>query len=420
MLAVIGVTLIMAQVCSAKKHDKDVLAPPKPAQRVSLEELGMRGTPTPGLLRTGAAIATLDFIDNMHVLLTFVENPLTKRTEPAPDDVVVPASAMRARQDRTVKAQVIDLASGKPVKQAEWRVHDRDAYLFAIGGGKFLLRQGGRLSLVGADLERRRLGDSEQAIIFADARPASGLLLVEMEHEQHTPEEHAKLVHDSALFDVAPPVEEADVYAWHLPLEDPPKKVLFHTLLPKAGVLVGNGDGVVELSRAGTDKFEAYFHPISGDKRRFLYKLKSECRPAANMLRSNVVLFTGCKGGGDENYAVNLDGEFLWRAPAELGALPVFVSSEDGRRFVEQSTGTIRQPLSSSPDEDDFARGTAQVLDVDTGARCFATTMEPLYGPSHTVAISADGMRLAMLRKGALEIYDLPPLADAPMPERKK
>jgi hypothetical protein len=52
--------------------------------------------------------------------------------------------------------------------------------------------------------------------------------------------------------------------------------------------------------------------------------------------------------------------------------------------------------------------GQVQVYDVETGAEAFSTVLKPLYATMHAVALSDDGMRLAAVRDGALEVYDLP------------
>ncbi len=404
---------------SAKKHDGEPNVPPQPAQRIALESLGLHGAPTHTLLRSQAEIATLDFLDDTHVLLTFVERPLMRRDDVHADEISVPVSASHPRDDRMVHAEVVDLASGTIGQQCDWRVYDKDPYLMALGGGKFLLRQGGRLSLVDAALQPQKLAESHLPIVYAQADAGSGLMLVETEHEIHTPEQHVKMAHDALLFNAPPPVEEADVVGWKLPLEGPPSAVLFRAHLPQRGVLTGSSQGIIQFSGAVSGKFELFFVPFDAQQpKRFLLKLKSECRPATNMLRQDVLLVTACQGNGDEFYAVNTAGALLWKEQTETGSLPDYVVSGDGKRFAVQSVGSGPVPLSINPGEDDFARGLVQVFDVDTGIRVFVTVLEPLYGAYRTVALSSDGRKLAVLRKGALEVFLLPPLAETPV--RKK
>jgi hypothetical protein len=233
---------------------------------------------------------------------------------------------------------------------------------------------------------------------------------------------HEALLHDTPL-----PAEQADLYGWQVPaqgIRPPLGAPLFHALLPQMGLVTGNAQGLVEVSGATSGRFEFYYLSMeslhrNADKdapRRFLFRASSECRPLAHMLRQDVLLISTCKGEAGEDYAVNLQGNLLWKQKSQTGSLPDFAVSDDGKRFAVQSVGALPQPLSVRPTEDDFAQGIVQVMDVDTGARLFATVLQPLYGAARTAAISADGRKLAVLNRGALEIYALPPLREAIFP----
>jgi hypothetical protein len=413
--------LFAANVGWAKQHKAGNNAPPVPEQRISLDALGLEGTPTLGLLRTRAAIATLDFADNDHVLLTFVIRPLLARTDK--DDAPAPESASRPREDRVIHAELVDLRTGKLDVQQDWRLYDSDWYVLPLGSGEFLLRRGGRLALLDAQLQSRQFADAPQAIVYGQA--SGNVLVVELEHEAHTPEQHAQMVHDAKLFDAHPPVEEAMAYAWRLPLALPTREPLFHTLLPSAQRLAVNQEGLLGID--GHDgRFQLFFEPFAAPQkeRKQVYKIRSDCRPSARFLREDVALISSCKGSQPWELAINLDGKLLWQHRSEAGAWPEYSTSEDGRRFAVQSLGTSAQAPDSMPSsEDDLQRGVVQVLDVDTGARVFSTVLEPLYAPDRTAALSPDGMKLAMLRKGALEIYTLPPVQPPSEPkgaEKKK
>jgi hypothetical protein len=406
----------------ASKRSPAPRVAPAPAMRIPLEPLGLLGTPTRGLLRSRAAIATLDFLDDNHVLLTFAERPLMRREDAPGEAGNVPVSPDHPRDDRMVCAEVVELPSGKVVRRQDWRVYDRDPYLLALGGGKFLLREGGRISLLDSGLHATTLAESKVPIVYAQADPSSDLLLVETEHTIHTPEQRAKMEHDALLFNAPRPVEQADVFGWRLPVSTPPSAAIFHARLPEAGPLTGNADGLLEFSSGSGDRFELFFVPFgSNGTKRILGRFKSDCRPSTRSLRRDVMLVTGCRNGSVEEYAISTTGELLWKQKAEGGALPDFAFSADGKRFAQQTVGgkavgTSAVVASEGLTEDDFASGLVQVFDVDTGARVFATALEPLYAAYRTVALSPDGLRLAVLRKGALEVYALPPLQESTLP----
>ena len=427
-LLILAMVLSIATLCTcadAKGHEKNNDAVPQPETRIPLENLGLRGTPTRGLLRSQAAIATLDFIDSGHVLLTFAARPLVVRgDEKTSEEEHVPESMAHPRSDRSVHAEVVELATGKILHERDWRLHDREAYLVALGGGQFLLRHGGQLKLVDGQLQERKLAESTEPIVHMQAEMGSGLLVVEKEREVHTPELHAQMAHDALLSDAKPPAEEADAFGWKLPLpeggEGLPRPALFHARLPREGELTGNQEGLVGFSGAGR-KVEVYFEPFAKDAaKRMLVRVPSDCRPATRMLRSDVLLVTACKGNESVLTAADLDGTLLWSRRSQAGLLPEAVASEDGRRFALQSVGGSVNSMMAVPLEDDFAEGLVQVFDVDTGERVFSTVLEPLYGARRTVALSADGLKLGMLRKGALEVYALPPVQAAPEAKTKQ
>lgn len=399
-----------------KQHDNGKNAPPVPSQRISLDALGMEGTPTLGLLHTHAAIATLDFIDNDHLLLTYVHRSLQARA-PGEAGPPIPVSASREREDRLIHAEVIDLHTAKIGEQRDWPLYDREWYLLALGGGEFLLRRGGELSVLDSQLNARNFSDAPQAVLYGQA--SGNVLVLELEHEAHTPEQHAQMVHDAKLFDSHPPVEQAMAYAWKLPLAQPSAEPLFHILLPRPETIAANPQGLLEIE-GHDDRFDLFFklYQPPQKERKHLFKLHSDCHPSASFPRQDVVLIASCKAGRPWNTAINLDGKILWQQAATTGALAYYSTSNDGTRLAVQSVGTDAATEDVLPTDDDFQRGTVQVFDVDTGARVFSTVLEPLYAANHTAALSPNGLRLSILRKGALEIYDLPPLEKAGPPNQ--
>src|SRR5258707_926582 len=82
-------------------------------------------------MRAGYTSATVAFIDNDHVLLTYSARKLLKRS---PDQ-------REGDDDHAVRAEVVHLPDGKVVRETEWRMHDRAPYLWVLGSGRFLLRE---------------------------------------------------------------------------------------------------------------------------------------------------------------------------------------------------------------------------------------------------------------------------------------
>jgi hypothetical protein len=103
---------------------------PDPPQRIPLEPFGFQTISTRYLLE-GATMLTLDYVDDQHLLVTFGVSKLMKRLADCPAD----------DQDRTVKAVLLELPSGRELAHTEWRFHDLGQYLWNLGGGHFILRK---------------------------------------------------------------------------------------------------------------------------------------------------------------------------------------------------------------------------------------------------------------------------------------
>src|SRR5882757_534185 len=101
----------------------------EPPLRLPLESLGYQPLST-RLLSAGGTLATVSFIDDQHLLVTFNVRRLMNRL---PD-------ALPGDEDRTVEAVVLHLPTGKVLARTHWRVHDSGQYLWNLGQGRFLLR----------------------------------------------------------------------------------------------------------------------------------------------------------------------------------------------------------------------------------------------------------------------------------------
>src|SRR5581483_9930480 len=106
-------------------------ADPKPSVRIDLSPLGYKIPNGMERLTEGEASGSLNFLDSTHVLLTFDSKGLFRRLPSCPPE----------HADRMVHAVVLDLVTGKAVKEADWYLHDRQQYVWPFGTGKLLLRK---------------------------------------------------------------------------------------------------------------------------------------------------------------------------------------------------------------------------------------------------------------------------------------
>src|ERR1700758_4240865 len=101
----------------------------EPSLRIPLEHFGFQPLPAQFLLN-GSSMLTLHYVDDKHLLLTFVVHRLIPRLPDEPED----------DQDRIVDAVLLELPSGRTLARTSWHLHDHAQYLWNLGHGHFLLR----------------------------------------------------------------------------------------------------------------------------------------------------------------------------------------------------------------------------------------------------------------------------------------
>jgi hypothetical protein len=402
--------LLLAAVCAGAQK-KPAEAVPQPAIRIPLERLGYRGTPTAGLLVTRTSMVTLDFVDSGHVLFTYAYRPLLTRDSGPPQP--------GENEDRMVHAEVVELPDGKLVAEQDWRLHDHEPYLWPVGDGNFLLRVGGRLMLLDKNLEQSKVVDTESPIRWVQADQGCNLLVIEVEREQHTREQHEKLAHDALLFNAPLPAEDYETFGLEFHAGQAEAQELFHVHLPMPGPLTATDEWLLQIGSAVGGAYDIFALPLNGKgEKHSVLRLRSECRPGMVMLGHDVALVSGCTSRGLVEYGVTVEGKTLWKQNVDEPLWPYYERAGNGSRFAVQR---VSNRHGNGVNEDNLGAGEAEVFDVATGERMFAVPLAPLYSTRHTVALSPDGTRVALLSQGQLEVYELPPVpAPVPAPGKDK
>ena len=200
----------------------------RPIYSVPVAQFGYRPQKAPDLIGRSST-NSLDFIDAGHVLLTFRTGGLLRRLPDAqPDD-----------DDQVVHAMVLEVPSGKVAATADWRLHDRGRYLWALQDGTFLLRQRDTLWLLDATLALRPFIAMPSRLQTVQPSPDGKLLLLEIDQERHSREEHERLVKQALDSGASPPREDVKL----LVLRRATGEVLArsHALRPVNMPLVGEG-----------------------------------------------------------------------------------------------------------------------------------------------------------------------------------
>jgi hypothetical protein len=437
---------------SGSSHRKD---PPPPAagpeERIPVGPLGYR---PPGSLYmlSGRAFSSLDFIDAHHLLFTF-HQPRLMRREPNAD---------RFDDDQIIQAVILSVPGGTVQASSEWRMHDRWRYLWPLGGGKFLVRQKNSYSLTDASLKLHPYIDVPTPILSTEVSPDGRVLVIEHQYERHTAEQHHKLEAQAQEYGEPPPPEDTQITVVNiasrevlaaLRTESPINVPITSTgyvgvardkdeAQGVAGVTGDKGEaqGVAQDKGEGQggakdkgpaqfdDQFLIRFVPFAGDSL-ILGRVASVCTPHENFLNQKALVIESCgpKSGDIFLDAWTTDGKKLWTGRRDGHLVwPTFAYSRKGDRFALSMLhiSHIIDLLDSLNDED-VREQVIQVFDAATGALLMATNASPILTAGQNFALSDDGERLAVLREGAIEIYNVPSPAAAgktetPAPPQKK
>lgn len=389
----------LATAGEAKSNPKHKPDPgPPPAFRIEVAPLGYVA-PSRFYLIGRLASATLDFIDNSHLLFTFRASGLLPRIPNDPKDDT----------DQIIHAVVLDISSGKVQQETDWRMHDRRPYLWAIGHGQFLLRQRQLLYLTDRNLELRPYLRFDSALQAVSVSPDHKLLMVELEK-----------------YDLPDPNQSGPPAAMNI--SGPSTQIVMVRISDDRVVAESSTRHPVELPLLDNsflevlegdhpDKWIIRNKPFTGEPA-VVTQLKSACDPSVITLSENVAIASLCPAGSGDHLvtAFSLQGTPLWQDRWEPRYIwPTFEFAENGSRFAYGSLQLNHAIGTMDPfGEDDVVAQMVGVFDTDTGKLALVKNATPLLSSGHNYALSADGSRFAILREGAIEVYDLPPVSPPP------
>lgn len=413
--AAFAATLLLACAAqaAAKKPAPDSAAEPAPVARIAVGPLGFLA-PSPAYLNARLAWASLDFIDNGHLLFTFHVNRLMKRLpgEPAEDD------------DQMIHVDVLDIASGKVLRQTDWRMHDRGRYLWALKDGAFLVRERNSLFLTNSGLELRPYLTFDTDLQAVEISPGRGLMLLEV--KKVLPSEGGEGEGDAggAAPSLLAPPGIRRTRTELLLLRPGTTTALAHGMVRDPLQVPLLEDGFVNVLEGKTSKQWVIEKDQIDKTTHEIAEVKSACTPEMVTLSDGVALARNCPlNGGDVSAmsALSVEGQVLWQGLWQAKYIwPSFEYAEDGSRFAYESLEMNRDiGVLDSFGEADVVAQPVGVFDTETGKLELVKDASPILSEGQNCALSADGRRFAILRDGAIEVYDLPPVA-ASEPSAKK
>lgn len=384
---------------------------PQPDLRIPLDPLGFQKL-TQEFLLNGSSMLTLDFLDSRHLLVTFEVRTLLKRIPGDPPD----------DQDRNIRALLLELPSGRILAHTDWRTHDRGQYLWNLGQGHFLLRIRDTVTAF-APLRNLATGDpfQQRPFLTAVGRRIGALML--------TPEANVLTVETKALPPAKPAADPGPGQSSDPISDRDPVQINFyridssgdaiHALYAGAGRARAYGSfpltdaGYLDILDQGHHRWAFNFDTFTG-KVWELSPFDSTCRPSPVFVsRSEFVAF-GCRNTPNPQVlgGFNMRGEEMWQQGLFGDYIaPSFTFSPASGRFA------FSRILSTTPLDgatpiipETISAQSVTVYQSDSGRQILKAECSPVEPAGGNFALSPDGLNLAIVHDGAIEIYKLPEL----------
>jgi len=407
--AVSAVVLWAFAAHAAKSNEKKTPAEvaPVPAARIAVAPLGFL-PPSPAYLHLRLSWASLNFIDKNHLLFTFHVNQLLQRS---PED-------MAGGNDQMIRADVLDIATGKVLQTAEWRMFDRGRYIWGLRDGKFVVRRRNALYLMDSSLDLKPYLMFNSELQGLEISPERTLMMLEVKKVLSVAEGDREKNAPSLLERGERPtglLTRTEMVLLH-PGE---RTVLARAELRLPQALPLMDDGILESIEGSSSKQWLIEKEGPGKKLEKEGNVLSACAPQLQPLSGDVALAETCPLNGENGstvVAMKMGGEVLWWDKWQSRYIwPTFEYSEDGSRFAYESMQADRDIGTMDEfGEADIVAQPVGVFDTDTGRLVLVEDATPILSEGQNFALSADGREFAILRGGAIEVYDLPAVEKQP------
>jgi VWFA-related protein len=364
---------------------------PNSAARIDLTSVGYAGLP-PGARQSSQSNLSLDFLDSTHVLLTFNSRKLVKRLPECPP----------THDDRIIHAAILELPSGRVVKETEWYLHDFRRYLWNLGRGRFLLRKLNRLYAVDSQFGEQLVLDSPAELMWITVTPDGRQILAE------TPEETRLASTDKRE---SSPVKISFFNADSLAAE--------RVMRSKSSIqLKATTLGFADVRETGANVWLVRFGAGTRDRVN-ITRVRSRVPPNILYSGTNTLLIGRCSLSKDAYNlsAFTVTGKHLWRQRWEACRYsPAVKASEEGNRIavVSAAIRTVPDSVTDPEQADSPQEGlmqTVQVLDVLSGNAVLAVSVDQAVWEAANVSLSPDGSQVAIIDGSTLSLYLLPEMS---------
>ena len=415
-----GTAAYLFSIAGTRKKTASPPGPPPvratlpPSVTIPIDPLGFS---RPGTFYLGLrySLASLDFLDDDHLLFTFrvpglIHRDLSHREINGNDP----------NEERKIRAVVLKLPEGTVQSEAVWSLHDRKRYLWMLDNGQFLLRDRDNLQIGDATLQLKPYLHFPGPVLWVEMDPTRKFVIAGSSEPPTSASKAGEVAGPSSaaasiVSDDPRPSAEPDLILRILRRDS--GKVMLVTHVRSAVHLPINADGYLETIRGNGKTWVVNLNYFSGGSTT-VGTIDSVCSPMLDFISARQFLATTCDS--DENprvIAMSTSGRHLWEYPGSGSSVwPVLITSRSGSRIARETLTTGHSVNSFSPISTDDVKGQdVQILDAATGKVVLRAQANPVFDVGGNVAISPSGLRAAILMADGIQVFDLP--VPSPFPD---
>lgn len=356
--------------------------------------------PNPVYLGHRFTMASLDFLDEDHLLFTFRVPGLIRRTPGKENE----------DDEHNIRAVVIAIPSGSIQAQAIWVLHGRDRYIWPLKAGRFLIRDGQEISVGDERLRVKPFLSFPGPVLDLTMDPAEQYLVTNS--REPAPRDTTTDASDDGSVDDRSSVPNLVLRVFRRSSGD----VLNVMRVRNVERIPINSEGILQALQGYSNQWNIDLAGLHGGAKH-LAKVVSQCMPKLEFLSDSELLATTCKPeGGFGLIAITTTGQMLWQdSTSGYSVWPILRRTDAGLRFLHETLAVTREIGAYwALDRTDVKAQRVRAIDAATGNVAFEATADPVLDAGGNAAISPSGRRVALLSGGKIEVFNLP--APPPLP----
>jgi hypothetical protein len=368
-------------------------------------------TPNPVYLGHRFTMASLDFLDENHLLFTFRVPGLIRRTPGNEGE----------QDEHTIRAVVLTIPSGAIDAQTIWVLHGRDRYIWPMNDSHFLIRDGREISVGDMRLQVRPFLSFPGAVLDLTMDPGEEYLVTNS--REPVPKEAKTGASDDGASDDSSDDDQSAAPNLVLRIFRRASGDVLNVMRVRTVQRIPiNSQGILEALQGYSNQWNIDLNGLRGGTQH-LGRVVSECMPKLEFISDSELLATTCKPeGGFGLIAISTTGQMLWQdSTSGYSVWPILRTTGAGLRFLRETLAVTREIGAYwALDRTDVKAQRVRVINAADGSVAFAAIVDPVLDAGGNAAISPSGRRVALLSNGQIQVFNLPPPPPLPIAATRK